>query len=173
MDRTLHCLTLVTVIFRRNANERPTTRYSPLNPTANAHVVHETFPSEVAENDGITEITTKFSTNYSPFHSRVSPIAFATSVFFPLSLSFAISLLFSLFFFFCILLACLAFLYSAHPIRPFREERSGPLFLLVIFVHMLDTDSVRTLAAFALIELFLTCPPNKLAVRSCSVRARR
>lgn len=35
------------------------------------------------------------------------------------------------------------------------EERSrAPLFLLVIFVHVLDTDSVRTPAAFALIELF-------------------
>lgn len=38
---------------------------------------------------------------------------------------------------------------------------------------MLDIDSVRTPTAFALIELFLTCPPNKLAVRSYNVRARR
>lgn len=56
-------------------------------------------------------------------------------------------------------------------IRSARKDRT--LFLLVIFVHMLDTDSVCTPAAFALIELFLKCPPNKLAVRSYNVRARR
>jgi len=67
------------------------------------------------------------------------------------------------------------FVFRASAICPSvpRGKIGAPLFLLVIFVHMLDTDSVRTPAAFALIELFLTCPPNKLAVRPCHVCAWR
>lgn len=158
-------MTLVTVIFRRNANGRPRLRATPpLNPTINAHIGRETFPhrrhTRATENDGITKITTKFSTNYSlalslprspPSHSLL-PLS--------LSFSFAISLPFSLFFFCILHSTCLTFLYSAHPICPsVPRGKIGPaLFLLVIFVHMPDTDSVRTPAAFALIELFLTCP---------------
>lgn len=125
----------------------------------------------------MTEITTKFSTNYCPFHCHIfSPShSLIPSVSFSLilSLPFVMSPPLSLFFFaFCRLVWRFCIPHTGS-VRPFHEERSGPLFLLVIFVHVLDTDSVRTPAAFALIELFLTCPPNKLAVRSCNVRARR
>lgn len=130
MDRTLHCLTLVTVIFRRNANGRPATRYSPLNPTVKRAYRRRDFsdrpPSEcgVAGNDGMTEITTKFSTNYSIVFSPPHFLFMCVSLFSPILLychpfspsprpppSLSLSLSHSV-------PACLAFLYSTRPICP-------------------------------------------------------